>query len=306
MRGTCSECGLEFAWGDVFNPTLGPARGYFENAEGLGLASALRTWLWTLWPPLFWSRVGMRATKSPWRMLLWLGLVLVLQQGAFIAAVLLSRMFGGRLSLRWWSDNMPPPPVGSEGLAADLLSPLVSNTIETRGGVRPLRAVPGWEHWDLLMIPISAVLVVIPAMFAVLPDSRRAGGLLKVHLIRAAVFSLSWIATLGALRPIDALLGWIRHGPWLGHRTSATVPRGIFVDWLARNQVVFSVGAWCWIVFWWWSAVHVGFKLRRSTLVWLAIALPGALVWAGWMFTLSDDFALWLDHFIRRQLRIFD
>lgn len=310
MRGTCSECGLEFAWGDVFNPTLGPSRHYFENAERLGLANAMRTWLWTLWPPLFWSRVGMRATRSPWRMLLWLGLVLVLQQAVFAATVLVVHVFAGRI--------VAPLPLGSsvstarriQWLEIDLLSPIVCNNVDWTSpwsGQSTLvyRALPGWRAWEGVVIPSCVALLVVPVMFGALPDSRRAGRLRKVHLLRATVFSLSWLATLGALRPLDVFAGWLIHGLRVGHNANSTVPHGIVFAYLAKHQIAFASGVLCWVLFWWWSGIRFGFKLRHGTLVWIALSLPAIVAWIIWISMLSEPFGDWLDRFINGLLRHF-
>lgn len=310
MRGTCSECGLEFAWGDVFSPTLGPARGYFENAEGLGLVSALRTWLWTLWPPLFWSYVGMRATRSPWRMLLWLGLVLVLQQGVFAALVLALRAFTRRAA------SPLPSGVGKSGspsiqwLWNDLISPILCNRFEwsslsTRLTAPTIRVRPGWQAWETVFIPTCVALLVVPVMFGAIPDSRRAGRLRRVHVVRATVCSLSLVASLGALRLPDALTGWLVDGPRVGHGASSTVPRGVVFAYLAEHQIAFAAGVLCWVLFWWWSAIRFGFKLRHGTIVWFAVSLPAIIAWAIWASSFSEPFGDWLDKALNGLLRLF-
>lgn len=311
MRGTCSECGLEFEWGDVFNPTLGPARGYFENAEGLGLLSALRTWLWTLWPPLFWSRVGMRATRSPWRMLLWLGLVLVLQQGAFAACVLVFHTFT-RIPV-----TSLPRGFGESGsrrfqwLGNDLISPILCNDFEwnflsTGFTTATYRVRPGWQAWETVVIPTCVALLVIPVMFGAIPDSRRAGRLRRVHVVRATVCSLALVASLGALRLPDALTGWLIYGSRVGHDASSTVPRGVVFAYLSEHQFAFAAGVLCWVLFWWWSAVRFGFRLRHGTIVWLAVSLPAIIAWAIWVSMFSEPFGDWLDRSFNCLLRLFD
>lgn len=59
MRGTCSECGLEFAWGDVLNPEVRVPDWSFEHAYRLRWWRLLRTAFITLLPNKLWRQLQM-------------------------------------------------------------------------------------------------------------------------------------------------------------------------------------------------------------------------------------------------------
>src|SRR5688572_16743326 len=70
LQGRCSECGLEYSWGEVLLPRkFEPVWCVEYVARGAGIPMAcMKTFLRSFWPWGFWSRLRMSHRIRPWRL----------------------------------------------------------------------------------------------------------------------------------------------------------------------------------------------------------------------------------------------
>ena len=73
LEGRCPECGLEFAWADVLDPSRVDVDWYVEHAKGpWGLVRrTVPTLWWLLIPNRFWKRVGVNTRVRLRMLMLW-------------------------------------------------------------------------------------------------------------------------------------------------------------------------------------------------------------------------------------------
>ena len=73
LHGRCPECGLEFAWADLLDPSRVDIDWYIEHAKGpWGLIKrTLPTLWWLLIPNRFWKRVGVNTRIRLRMLMLW-------------------------------------------------------------------------------------------------------------------------------------------------------------------------------------------------------------------------------------------
>ncbi len=87
LQGTCTECGLQFAWVEVLHPEKFEPRWCIEYAPGrLGvLAGAIKTLGRSLWPWRFFSSLKMSHTVHPRRLALYLVFLLLMPGILYVA-----------------------------------------------------------------------------------------------------------------------------------------------------------------------------------------------------------------------------
>jgi len=185
MLGACSECGLEFPWGDVLNPELHVPRWSFEHACSCLPLKFLRTILVALWPFKLWRDLRMAHPVRSRRLLVLVAIGVPLVHVLFIIAPLGTSLLDHAASAAstnaGWADELEIVIQNawpySDGLADSLLGVRTS----ARGlptVVRPWAAVV-WLWW-VLMAP----------MFLFLPTTLRRCRVRRAHLLRVGAYSL--------------------------------------------------------------------------------------------------------------------
>ncbi len=83
LEGRCPECGLVFAWGEVFDPVLNDLYWYVEHGKSLMamVRRTPRTLAWLILPHRFWQAVDVTKRVAIWRLMIW---VLLLMVGAHL------------------------------------------------------------------------------------------------------------------------------------------------------------------------------------------------------------------------------
>lgn len=323
LQGTCSECGLEFAWYDVILANRLRVPGFFEHMSGLQPRAAWRTWVWTLWPAKFWRRVRLEHPVRLSRAWLWLLLLLVQFQLAHIA-------FDGWES---WKKHvavslLAKPPAGvpvqvapawTKGLLARWLDPLLGspeiNYLYVKGTPPPrsqsLSAViddilawwsPGWRDLPQYAMPILCFSLALPVMLLFLPDTRKVSKIRRVHVARAFVYSQSWLVALAGVRFLDQV--WV---VTLEIVAPTGVARGM--GWPYRSPVLLPIlryyyPMWVcalvciWLTAWWWFAVSRGFRVQRAATVFTAMLLPALLALTIAALLVSSVFGTFVDNLL--------
>lgn len=303
LNGTCSECGLRFAWQQVVYADRLVVPGFFEHARGTALPVAWRTWTWTLWPAVFWKRVRLERPIRPRRAWLWLFLTLLTFQLAHIAfdGWCFWRMHAATSALpkRPPSFRTATAPDWSLGLFARWLDPLfgspevsylyVNGTppnapFSFRATAEDIFAwcVPGWEEWPQYAVPTCCFSLALPVMLLFLPDTRKVSKIRPVHIVRAFLYSQAWLVALAAVRLFDQSRIVV-----LETVTAIGVPVGGFIvrpyhepillPALGEHPLLTGIVLCAWLSIWWWYAVSRGFRTDRSALVFLAILAPSLL-----------------------------
>lgn len=280
MEGTCSECGLVFAWADVFDPVRSDLRGFVEHVRTpvLGWASfraAFRTWAWTAWPGRFYARVLMTHRFDWRRMLLW-PLLILLPLHALASALgsvriaAFPRTFGSMTGVTGWQVV---------GYLSSWTFPIASLQPSAIGTMWPpqivwlLSGAPAYVYMALAMHGGYA------ALMLVLPTTRRIAKLRIGHIARAAVYGLAWVPLLCVFRAArnGLLLVQAAATPmpagWPG--VGAPGPRPVRLADFGEEPIRFLLMAW--VALWWLSAMRRGWKLSEYWLVWGVLTVAAVL-----------------------------
>ncbi|MBL4591955.1 MAG: hypothetical protein JKY96_08350 [Phycisphaerales bacterium] len=267
VEGRCAECGLDFAWADVLDPSRVDLPWYIEHARSK--REMMRRTIPTLWmlliPNRYWKRVGVESRIQMRVLLAWcvvLNAVLYLVTSAVhlfamfelgrywatpIATLQQNKMvahwqFFAQTDMKYWSKEV----LGS------LLYPFID--VNGLGG----ELSEAWLGFSFIAIGVPLMWLVI---LSVVPTTRRLARLRIKHVFRATVVSIGF-AFLGIqiLRSADAI--GLLEGLWVG---SCNMKGSI-------NTVSVTLGLLMvvWVYWFWISAIRVGWQVRPS---WLLILL---------------------------------
>jgi hypothetical protein len=269
--GRCSECGLEFAWIDVFEPYRNKVRSFIEHTDGWLFPSAWWTWLLALWPARFWRRIRIEMPVRPGRMVWWLVLVplLVWAVGSFACD-----MISLGLPARFTTGIV-------DSLYRHWIRPDESLAFRYYG---PMNFVNQWR-----MVPAAATAplaagFIIPAVFLLLPVTRKLAKVRGAHVLRSAIFGTAWILPVLVLRGVCRVLteiyylesathGWTPRAPWERYvRTAQSISRFAHEYWALLVLVTMA-----WVMWWWWLALRRGWRVTEYRRVWWALIVPAWL-----------------------------
>jgi len=278
VKGRCSECGLEFVWGDVFNPWRNLIPGFIEHVGGARpqlVRSAFRTAWLALRPWRFWRLVRLETPVRSDRVVLWLAIAVV---GVWAVCGGLSTALGV-VSL-WVMQYQPGWHVYAEPVTLGVVEPQWGSTMElrvARGGV-----------WILAGIAAS---LMAGLMVLLLPDTRRRAKLRGVHVARGAAYGLAWLVAVLVVRGLWYVLSFglsiatsYQMAP--ARRALYTGPSGLSLvsRWVGDVGEVFNEGWWllaiatlAWVLVWWRSALREGWRVEEPGKVWFAVAVPACL-----------------------------
>ncbi|MBY0113488.1 MAG: hypothetical protein K2Y21_11740 [Phycisphaerales bacterium] len=284
----CPECGVEFWWGDLLRPEIRVIDGFVEHAAGVGqwCRWAVRTWLWCWWPPRFWRGVKLEDPPRNWRALNW-----------FVWPMLLLHAMG-TVSLAWLfmmsqsnARSLPSPRTFAEwavwsvfnpfgGLRITLGDPWYSAPTSTKW-YSNLNGFPWWAF------PLIIGVCVFVSMLLLVRATRRELRISAAHVVRAFLY---WLSMLIAL-----WLGWVvptvmiaTIGIVLGDAAQRQVwSVADKVDWL-WPLVAMIAGPWS--LWWFWSALTIGWRIERPARVAALLLVPASL--AGVIVFLAQDFLL--------------
>ncbi|MFO0835422.1 MAG: hypothetical protein U0638_10645 [Phycisphaerales bacterium] len=195
MRGTCSECGLEFAWGEVLNPEISVPAWSFEHARSQHMSRFVRTLLLCFRPWRLWRSLQMHNSVNPARLVL---LVLVGAPAAHLAL----------MSLRFVSFALTEPDRRGVLTATDWLLGAANACwpygdgldwyqINMSGGVTPAAFLSFDSVWGAIWWSI------IPLMFVLIPITLRSCRVRPAHIARIAAY---WLVCSALALPLVARL----------------------------------------------------------------------------------------------------
>ena len=254
--GTCSECGLAFAWGEVLHRERSVPRWAVEHPQGFSLMRGAQTFVRSFWPWRFWGAIRMAQPIRPRRLALFClltygvmhlligltaGVVRYVQlagfnrQGVDISSALRSLAF-----LAW--------PYADPGGGLDLLS----------DGV-------------LLAAPLIGGAIALPAGFLALGTTLARARVRRVHLLRGLVLTL----------PIPAM----------GFAVAMSMVNGSAAGWPGMDPSMRLLAVACAMISHaaaWWVIGSQYLRLEQPALVIVAMT---TIAWLSWLAV-----AVWAEH----------
>ncbi len=231
LRGTCSECGFEFLWRDLFRPDRQLPRWLFEYTEGrrANLLGAWKTLFAAMIPSWFFARVKLWHAPVRNRILWWLPMLLLM---AYVAATVVgvctiwmmlestvaNGAFVGGYRSYYYKGDME---------WVQYLNEVIAPFGRYEGQV-PIQAWQPGLTWEMQMkmmvwefhfhrIPsgmcfLGAAALAWPAALLLLAPTRRLAKIRGVHVLRSSVYSLWWVVLIAwaaalwrIVRAIDGL-----------------------------------------------------------------------------------------------------
>lgn len=329
LRGTCPECGYEFAWREVFNPDQKRLPRFVEHCRRRAIPlAAVRTLLWALIPGRFWKRVKLHHEVRKRRWVVWLLLALVGWHGLNVAAATginwateranAARGYGNSAFSRAQRGLPAPvpfqtPPLRLTHLMMAVGEPwaLYNHSLRFSGGL-PF----SWTRFEWRKSLGNVALgvgfmgtVMMPLVLYLIPQTRRAYKVRLPHVMRGTVFSFSWLVVPLAIRSSNELnaLGCAMNG-----LNPVSILPGFLVSRGTGIAIVLAIALWLW---WWWTRAigrswqipHAG--LHAAALVAIAMMVPMAVLAAcdlelagKLLHPWGDGWTRVLPHFIEKNL----
>ncbi|MEO0483381.1 MAG: hypothetical protein AAF138_07120 [Planctomycetota bacterium] len=248
IEGTCSECGLAFAWREILNPELRVLPWLYEHRQD----RPRRTLAVTAWraarPWSFWRAVRLAHTVRPGRALVAGGVAFALWYLVSLVCVFVCEAAVAWPQVRYFGLNATHALQSSAARAA---APPVNWYFWGFGW-------GAWIHPQRFIAGVAMVLA--PMTLWLMPVSLRRGGVRRAHLVRAAGYGFGQA-------PIVWVLGAVVWATWslleFGIRGSV---RWDGPETIASNSGLTLALAWVWMWLW----VVVGRYLRLPRPAWVA------------------------------------
>ncbi|GMV26354.1 MAG: hypothetical protein AMXMBFR58_23850 [Phycisphaerae bacterium] len=287
VTGRCTECGLEFRWGEVIDPARRVPGWSFEHAARGRLRAFIATLARLFVPRVFWGSMRMEFPFAPGRIVLLLLVWCVVLLLVFDTVTVVWEYFV--LSSSWaWRSADPASYVFSLLWPRTILGSSELGYFTFGFIDRPV--VTWWLFLGACLTPIA---------FLLLTQTLQQARVRRLHLLRIWAYGIPVLIVLGAMP-------WCCEDTYNGIvQTSVgdTIIRSVGIDQL-RNEVtghgwqLLMVAWFAWQWLWWWRACSLYLKLPNAKSIaallvllgFLAAALP--VVLCPWLSTpwVSDVF----------------
>lgn len=294
LQGTCPECGLDFAWANLLDPSRVDVPWYIEHARSRW--SIIKRTLPTLWfliiPNRFWKRVTLMGQIRIARIVVFLLILLAITHAISsvgMGASIYEDARAENLRLTRYAKARPAQAAYFNQLKTAFDEHAYWIDLAVVSVTHPYR---GWlddEYADtaeMFMIAASSSVALWVLILGVVPTTRRMAKMRFLHVVRAMMLStvgLIMLLALGRLSDATEQLSqlWI-YSPRVNDLFDQ-------VSWIMPVVLVaFGAAYLVWIQWLWIAAIRVGWQIRPS---WLLIllgmiasilggALGIALVWA--------------------------
>ncbi len=295
MRGICSECGLGFAWGDIFGDYAEVPRWMVDvRRPGRRLIrfyfDCWRLLIELILPWRLWKRITLFQTSRPWMLIVWLVVLVVpiklIGDGAIACAEekysTIFSTFSGTgntfsISSCWkimWTQHLPSPIWTSEyGWWSE--------------GDRWYG--DAWNKRASGLLNIGAASGAWIVFVWVMPTSLRRAKVRVSHIARASILSLGWVVLVNLYLSFEHLFDALsRFG--LGNFWWRVLP-----DVTPDRADALTVIGLLWVSAWWFFVFHSYLKLPRAWLTWLVVFIL-VLVWLH-VFNVAADAAGFRDSY---------
>lgn len=288
-QGTCSECGVGFAWGDIFYPLLYAPRWSFEHSPRAA-SSLFASWWRALRPWSFWSRLHMEHPVVPQRLWAMLGVMLLTLHVATSA---------GMLWLANTADTITTQTGSNWMVVRSTLSILFDPYSRVVGNQYP-------EVYSAWVYVAAITMLLCPGAFVMLRQTYSRLGIRRDHVLRAAAYALAPLPTVLLFLSCSRAIAEYGSAWALGVtiRTSPALPASPFgKTLLSLDRAAEVIGslqwvtmpialAWCGV--YWWCFAHRYLRLTdagRATILLVVVSFLAALAvvtfWPG--STLARD-----------------
>ena len=295
LDGCCAECGLAFAWRDIFTADALAPSWCVEFSSRRGLPRAMiATLVRSFVPWRFWSAVRMPHTPRPRRLVLY-AVFLALSCYGILAVT------NGIYMYKNWQDLFGPGGWGTntmwigEAVVRSMVLPLSDEPLGTVTWNRSSKAYAYMAPRDFLgywrgawsLLCYGAIVAVLgPLALIGLVASRRRAGIRPRHLVRALVYSLGWVPFMWA-SGIAAMLPFYLF--WSG---GLSPPRWIG---LADYGMMLVIPAF--VLVWWHAAVRRYLHMEHS---WAVAASVTVLAMGGGLVIMSGVASGFVGHIFTR------
>ena len=276
IAGTCSECGLGFAWADVLDPARVDVPWYVEHARSCW--SIVKRTLPTLWfliiPNRFWKRVTLMGQIRIARLAAFLMILLAITHtisSVGMGASIYEEARAQNLRLTRYAQARPAQATALLQQIIHFDEPVYWIDLGVVSLTHPYR---GWlddEYADtaeMFMIAASSSVALWVLILSVVPTTRRMAKMRFLHVVRALLLSavgLIMLFTLGRLSDaIEQLSQLSIYSPQLNDALDR-------LSWIMPDVLwVFGAAYLVWIQWLWIAAIRIGWQIRPS---WLLILL---------------------------------
>ncbi|MBM92187.1 MAG: hypothetical protein CMJ35_11345 [Phycisphaerae bacterium] len=264
INGSCAECGLGFAWRDVFDPVRNDLHWYAEHTQSLWgiIARTPGTLMRLVLPWYYWRSVGVEARISlralaMWLIVLAIGLHLLMSIPYGIGAWHDQSRYYGSLSNLYQN-------AGIKGLIQPLIEgigwPFVGARVDFIGSSLrlyfPITNARIARSAFTPLFPLFGMTLVWALIMLVLPTTRRRAKIRAAHVYRAALISV-----------FTLVLVFEMHRLTLGLDLWTATPPMISNTWARRFGGVVIPLLGLWVLLFWGSAVIVGWRVRPCGLL---------------------------------------
>lgn len=263
--GTCSECGLEFQWANIFDPTRTHLTWYTEHTRSLFklITKTPATLLNLILPHRFWRAVDITKATHPWRLSLWVIFIMVMTH------LLISIPNG---VLVWNKHNWNQRTLtqhyqtyGGYGIAEIIFDaiafPYYNALPEPYTHKWTLYFERGWpEAWYETFFKVInfqlGFLLIWLLVLVVIPTTKRHAKIRTAHVVRAAALSTLIIFMSVEFFRLFRVL----------HENS-----GLYFDVFTPIQNLVVPTAILWQIIFWSCAIKIGWKVQR----WKSLVILG-------------------------------
>lgn len=262
LSGRCAECGLEFDWADVMDPKRVCLPWYTEHATGpmQMLRRTPGTIIRLMYPPVFWSRVGVMMELRLRRLVLWsLAVAFAVHLCASVFVGLGNWADNGRFQYGSFSSYLST--YGFLGVIRLLFNAILNGIayMEFDPAGDPIFGL-GVTYYSshsgswFVFLPYAGMVILWLVVLLAIPTTRRLAKLRGVHIARATIISLLaiWIIFEG-FRAVIGIDIWLGLPLWLA---------------MSFGWLILAMGGW--FLLFWGSAVRTGWEIGPS---WLLIIL---------------------------------
>ncbi len=266
-KGTCSECGLEFVWGDLYRPELTHRWWFYENRRGIALGAVVGT-LWRAAGVLpLWRAMRLENEVRLGRAMVWVELTV----GAAILGV------AGAMVLVGLANGASL--LGSLGDCGTVVVAFFDGS--GRG------ELPMW------LKGVGPGFVMCPLVFLVLPFARAQSKVAMRHVARGAAYSVAGVVAASAVGVVMSVVGVVialpstMRGRWrepdvsfmlkfsgfnpLGGLFDMQAGRGSWRGGLDPGGWVMLVLMGAWLGAYWLVALRTGFRMKDWFAVWASM-----------------------------------
>ena len=260
LHGTCSECGLQFTWDMVLRPQLYDITWYTEHARGLRqfLYRTPRTILRMFRPRRFWNQLSVTKRTAIPALLLWCCITIIIIHT--ISAIPTGLAYWDRFNYQSYTLDEYFYAYGYHGYAQILVNGfgypyLWAEPVPYQDFIFSLKMHLGSDQYGMTIYrqvvkPIGfqvGFMLIWSIVLLAIPHTRRMAKIRRAHIARVAILSLFFAA-----------FSFEVHRLLLALRFQND-PIGFLADMF---QPLFSLFAALWQVWFWATAIVIGWKVR--------------------------------------------